>query len=234
MGVVGVQNAECHGGENHGEVEEERGGDGLLYCVFSDDAVLEVVQVERESSEEILADALADVIPLQEKECNTCRCLKTRAYRVYLYFVVAVTVAAAVIQSLFVPKIFNSPVRLSAEVRLLVLGKHCRRALDDLFELLDRGDLGEVVPQPDIAEEGCEGPRRLEGRLGLLDLARAEDEDEEADLFGILSKVAAVLQARDANVPLLQRRHGDRPAEPGLLVKETCRLHDLVTVTRVN
>ena len=97
-----------------------------------------------------------------------------------------------------------------------MLGKHRRRALDDLLEFGDRRDLGEVVPEPDIAEERGERPRRLEGRLGLLDLARAEDEDEEADLLGVLAEVAAVLQARDAHVPLLQRRDRDRPAEPSL------------------
>ena len=65
MGVVGVQDAECHGGENDGEVEEEGGGDGLLNGVLADDAILEVVQVEREPPEEVLADAFADVIPLK-------------------------------------------------------------------------------------------------------------------------------------------------------------------------
>ena len=64
MGVVGVQDAECHGGENDRKVEEEGGGDGLLNGVFADDAILEVVQVEREPPEEVLADAFADVIPL--------------------------------------------------------------------------------------------------------------------------------------------------------------------------
>ena len=66
MGVVGVQHAEGYGWKNHGEVEKQRGGDCLLYRVLADDAILEVVQVERESSEEVLADAFADVIPLQE------------------------------------------------------------------------------------------------------------------------------------------------------------------------
>ena len=65
MGVVGVQDAECHGGEDDGEVEEEGGGDGLLNGVLADDAILEVVQVEREPPEEVLADAFADVIPLK-------------------------------------------------------------------------------------------------------------------------------------------------------------------------
>ena len=64
MGVIGVQDAECHGGEDDGEVEEEGGGDGLLNGVLADDAILEVVQVEREPPEEVLADAFADVMPL--------------------------------------------------------------------------------------------------------------------------------------------------------------------------
>ena len=65
MRVVGVQNAEGYGGENHGEVEKQRGGDCLLNGVLADDAILEVVQVEREPPEEVLADAFADVIPLK-------------------------------------------------------------------------------------------------------------------------------------------------------------------------
>ena len=101
-----------------------------------------------------------------------------------------------------------------------MLGEHGRRALDDVLELLHGVGLGEVVPEADVAEEGGEGPRRLEGRLGLLDLARAEDEDEEADLLGVLAEVAAVLQARDSYVPLLQRRDRDRTAEPSLWVSE--------------
>ena len=105
-------------------------------------------------------------------------------------------------------------------MRLLVLGEHGRRALDDVLELLHRVRLGEVVPEADVAEERGKGPRRLEGRLGLLDLARAENEDEEADLLGVLAEVAAVLQARDAHVPLLQRRDRDRPAEPSLWVND--------------
>ena len=70
MGVVGVQDAECHGGENDRKVEEEGGGDGLLNGVFADDAILEVVQVEREPPEEVLADPFADVIPLKEANAS--------------------------------------------------------------------------------------------------------------------------------------------------------------------
>ena len=68
MSVVGVQDSECHGGENDGEVEEERGGDGLLNGVLADDAILEVVQVEREPPKEVLADAFADMIPLKDEK----------------------------------------------------------------------------------------------------------------------------------------------------------------------
>ena len=167
------------------------------------------------------------MIPLQEQESNTLalriwfekKDSKIRRPLNYLYFVVAVVTVTAVTQSFFVSVIFRHPVQLFAKVRLLVLGKHRRRALDDLLEFGDRGDLGEVVPEPDVAEERGERPRRLEGRLGLLDLARAEDEDEEADLLGILPEVAAVLQARDAHVSLLQRWNRDCSAKPGLLIK---------------
>ena len=79
MGVVGVQDAECHGGEDDGEVEEEGGGDGLLNGVLADDAILEVVQVEREPPEEVLADAFADVIPL-----TAANKLASRIIKIYL------------------------------------------------------------------------------------------------------------------------------------------------------
>ena len=141
-------------------------------------------------------------------------------FDLYLDFVVAIAAFAAVLQPLLVSVALRAAVQLLSKVRLLVLGEHGRRALDDVLELLDRVRLGEVVPEADVAEEGGEGPRRLEGGLGLLDLARAEDEDEEADLLGVLAEVAAVLQARDAHVPLLQRRDRDRPAEPSLWVND--------------
>ena len=64
MSVVGVQDTEGNSRENHGEVEKQRGGNGLLYRVLSDDAILEVVEVEGESPEEVLANAFANVIPL--------------------------------------------------------------------------------------------------------------------------------------------------------------------------
>ena len=44
-GVVGVEHAQGHGGQDHGEVEEQRGGRGLADGVLAHDAVLEVVQV---------------------------------------------------------------------------------------------------------------------------------------------------------------------------------------------
>ena len=64
MSVVGVQDTEGNSRENHGEVEKQRCGNGLLYSVLSDDAILEVVEVEGESPEEVLTNAFANVIPL--------------------------------------------------------------------------------------------------------------------------------------------------------------------------
>ena len=227
MSVVGVQDTEGNSRKNHGEVEKQRGGNGLLYRVLSDDAILEVVEVEGESPEEVLANAFANVIPLgRMRKFNTITIAEShQASLTNLYVPVVLAAAvAAVVEAFLVGGVLVTGGRPAAqplaEARLLVLREHGRRALDHLLELGDRGDSSEVVPEADVAEERGERPRRLEGRLGLLDLARAEDEDEEADLLGVLAEVAAVLQARDAHVPLLQRRHRDRPAEPSLWVND--------------
>ena len=62
--VVRVEHAQRHRGQDHGEVEEERGRGGLAQGVLADETVLEVVEVIGEAAGEVALDAATELVPL--------------------------------------------------------------------------------------------------------------------------------------------------------------------------